>query len=98
MASPPATPSSQPHTQNPSTKERILILITDLYKLAQLDEDVLTQFDDVLTKAHEGLHHKLEALDQYFLTKWFPWQPKSCDMSTISLLVSIPSIHGENWA
>ena len=41
------------------------ILISDLYKLAQLDEVVLTQFNDVLNKADEGLHHKLEALDQH---------------------------------
>ena len=27
-----------------------------------------------------------------FLTKWFPCQPKSCAMSTISSLASIPNI------
>ena len=53
--------SNQHLTQNPCTKERNLI--SDLYKLAQLDEVVLTQFDDILTKAHEEFHHKLEALD-----------------------------------
>ena len=62
-ASPPAVPSSQPLIQNLSTKDRILVLIRDLYKLAQLKEDGLSQFNDVLMKAHEELHHRLEALD-----------------------------------
>ena len=30
-------------------------------------------------------------LTHNFPLKWFPWRPKSCNMSTISVLTSIPS-------
>ena len=40
-----------------------MVLISDLYELAQLNEAVLSQFEDVLSKTHEGIHHKLAALE-----------------------------------
>lgn len=58
-----AVPSPQPGVSVLSNKKRTLVLIQDLYRLAQLDEDILNQFDGALYTAYMGIHDSLATLD-----------------------------------